>query len=146
MDLALVEHGESKSAIEPQLLKDIGQMALHRLLTDGELVGDLLVAKTSRHTVDDLLLPLRELPFGLRRARGKVGQTSPAAPARNSLDVLVRRARRDDEDAHAWRHSAQAANDALRVRAERLVVEEEEIGRRFLDYFDDVVLIMPLAD
>jgi len=107
--VALVEHREGKSPFEGELLKDVVQMALYCLLADVQVSGDFLASKASYHTVDDLLLPLRELAFRLGSAGREVRQMlegeclrpaitplwgSSCSPLRCCLERARRRAKR----------------------------------------------------
>ena len=60
-----------RSRAHPQLVSDVGHVAMDRMRADDELLGDLPVAEAARHQQQDLALARRQRPIselcGLRR-------------------------------------------------------------------------------
>jgi hypothetical protein len=68
------------------------------------------------------------------------------AGAEHLLDVLVRGSSRDDQDTGVRRETAESGNDRFRVRAQRFVVEQKEVGGRPSQNVNDLVLSVPFAN
>src|SRR6478672_2264250 len=172
-----VEEGESESAFQAQLLKDVVQVALDGLLADVQLPGNFLVPQAARDSVRDLLLPLRELPLGLGSSAREIRQMlerqrlgtavgpdlaggdgaqrpeqgleielfsdqSARSGPQSPLDVFIRRPGCHDQDSEARSHPTEAADDALGVRTERLIVKKEKRRGLLLKQLDDAVLVV----